>query len=313
MSSLKSRMTAWSAGLQSHPHHVLFDASSQSAFSHVFTVDNHATVLAAYGLAAADRIEVDMVSATPSGDVYEPIMLANGKIQALTATRNVVPIPFEGRIRLRVVTGTPGAFRVIATPTVIPQEFWEALADAEITIASADGSLVVTHTPGTSDFDLSVDPVNIASIMAMDAGAMTTLSNQLLANGVTLTGVVSSDPHLTVTNVGTVQAPVYDLTHTLPANASHPFYFETPPASPELGWMWRDGTGRLYMWQTVGTGQAWVDVSGLATLETNIPPVHSDTTAPLAAVSGQLWFDEAANQMKVWVVTSLGSSFWYAF
>lgn len=97
----------------------LFDIGDSKLFSHVFTVaPGEVYVVTAQGLMDDDVLAVETVTGCGAGDIFECYRSPSCDCGVeLSCDNTRVVIPFTGRYRLSVVTGSPGDYRVTAFPT----------------------------------------------------------------------------------------------------------------------------------------------------------------------------------------------------
>ena len=74
----------------------------------------------------------------------------------------------------------------------------------------------------------------------------------------------------------------------------------TAPSSPSDGDMWFDSTNLLlYVYYNDGTSSQWVQTSGISTSPTG-GDVEISSTAPTLPNTGDLWYDNTAQELKLW-------------
>lgn len=185
------RVGNWNAGRQNESHHVIFDASSRTRFSHVFTVTAPSSwVVQAYGLQEGQCVCLEMVSGCKDGEFFEPVKASCGCCMCLSHGRTIIPIPMEGRYRLVACSEDyVGNFRVVAHPTAIPQEFWSSYTMScctpaappapPVTITSPKGTIAVGGAH--PNFQVDIQPVATAGELATSGPAMTILCAALQA------------------------------------------------------------------------------------------------------------------------------------
>lgn len=271
----------WNAGSQNTTHAELFGPRSTTRFSHVFTVTDSTWIVQAYGLPEGQCVCLEMVTGCKGGTDFEPVKKSCGCCLCLSADRNVIPIPLEGRYRLVACSEDGlGEFKVIAHPTGIQQDFWSgsmannccSTAAPPVTITSPKGTIVVGGT--NPNFTVDIQPVLTASEIAASPPAMTILCNALVQSGCIpeipddiVTTVTYNAAGFTYTNeAGVAQfvpwpAPVPDVITTLTYNVSGLTYTNEAGVAQFVPWP-ADVLTRLLQ---VPGGIAYVDEAGNTT------------------------------------------------